>query len=131
MADALPSYPTISPYLFYEDTAAALEWLARVFGLKERMRATDEQGALQHAEMELGGSVVMMGSPPDYRNPRKLGQVTVGLYVYVDDVDAHFERAKAEGAEIESPPEDKPYGDRSYGVFDPEGHQWWFAQHMG
>ena len=81
--------------------------------------------------MELGGSVVMMGSPPDYRNPKKLGQITVGLYVYVDDVDAHFERAKAEGAEIEAPPEDKPYGDRSYGAFDLEGHQWWFAQQIG
>ncbi len=54
--------------------------------------------------------------------------MTVGLYVHVDDVDAHFERAKAAGAEIEGPPEDKPYGDRVYGALDPEGHQWWFAQ---
>jgi len=125
---ASETYPSISPYLYYEDTAAALDWLARAFGFRERMRQADPDGTPRHCEMEVGDGVVMLGSPPNHRSPKQLGQVTVGLYVHVDDVDAHFERAKAAGAEIEGPPEDKPYGDRVYGALDPEGHQWWFAQ---
>jgi len=72
-----------------------------------------------------------MGDPGEhYRNPKELGQDTVGLYVYVDDVDAHFERAKAAGAEILKPPEDQEYGDRRYDVTAPEGHRWYFASHI-
>lgn len=132
MADEYPeTYPRLSPYLYYQDTGAALEWLANTFGFRERFRSVDDDGTLRHAELEFGDAVIMLGSPPGYRNPRELGQVTVGLYVHVDDVDAHFEHAKAAGAEIEAPPEDKPYGDRLYGALDPEGHQWWFAQSLG
>lgn len=131
MAEEIPeTCPRLSPYLYCRDTAAALEWLVNAFGFRERFRSVDDEGVLRHAELEFGDAVVMLGSPPDYRNPRELGQVTVGLYVHVDDVDAHFEQAKAAGAEIDGPPEDKPYGDRVYGALDPEGHQWWFAQSL-
>ena len=131
MAEDYPTtYPRLSPYLYYRDTAAALGWLVEAFGFHERFRSVDGDGTLRHAELEFGDAVIMLGSPPDYRNPKELGQVTVGLYVHVDDVDAHFERAKAAGAEIDGRPEDKPYGDRLYGALDPEGHQWWFAQSL-
>jgi uncharacterized glyoxalase superfamily protein PhnB len=121
---------SITPYLFYEDVPAALEWLAGAFGFEERMRMTEADGTIAHAEMQLGDAVIMMGCPgTDYRNPMHLGgQPTFGLYVHVDDADAHCERARAGGATIESELEDKPYGDRVYGALDPEGHQWWFAQ---
>lgn len=122
--------PQITPYLFYEDCAAALEWLARVFGFRERMRTTDTDGAIRHAEMRFGNAGIMLGTPPDYRNPAHLGGVTVSLYVTVDDVDAHHRRAEAEGATIESPPTDQDYGSRNYGVLDLEGHQWWFSQEI-
>jgi PhnB protein len=125
-----PTFPTLCPYLYYEDLAAALDWLARAFGFRERMRNTNADGTLGHCEMEFNGAVIMMGSPPGHKNPAHLGQVTVGLYVYVDDVDEHHRRAKSAGANIESDPTDQPYGDRNYGVTDPEGHQWWFAQAM-
>jgi PhnB protein len=93
------------------------------------MRMTEPDGTVAHAEMEMGAAVIMMGCPgADYRNPKRLGQPTVGLYVHVDDVDAHHETARAVGATIQTALEDKPYGDRVYGVLDPEGHQWWFAQ---
>ena len=70
----------------------------------------------------------MMGSPGgEFRNPRNLGQITQSLYVYVEDLDAHFERSRAAGAEIVEAPADQDYGDRRYGVRDPEGHQWFFA----
>jgi uncharacterized glyoxalase superfamily protein PhnB len=122
---------SIIPYLLYKDCDAALDWLARAFGFEEVLRYTGAEGYVNHAEMKLGEARIFMGDPGEhYRNPKELGQDTVGLYVYVDDVDAHFERAKAAGAEIIRPPEDQEYGDRRYDVPDPEGHRWYFASHI-
>jgi len=126
--DSKLRYAQLTPYLFYEDVSAALEWLATTFGFEERMRMTEPDGTINHAEMELGDAVVMMGCPgPDYRNPKRLGPPTAGFYVHVEDVDGHYEHARKAGATIQAEIEDKPYGDRVYGVLDPEGHQWWFA----
>jgi uncharacterized glyoxalase superfamily protein PhnB len=123
--------PRISPYLLYEDVEAALAWLATAFGLKERMRMPGPDGKIVHAEMELAEGLVMMGCPgPEYRNPKRLGQVTQNLYVFVDDVDKHFQHAKASGAKILEEPAEQFYGDRRYGAEDPEGHQWFFATHV-
>jgi uncharacterized glyoxalase superfamily protein PhnB len=123
--------PRITAYLYYEDVAGALSWLVRAFGFRERMRLTGPDGRIQHAEMELHDGVIMMGRPgPDYRNPKRLGQATQGLYVYVDDVDAHFERARKADARILAEPADQFYGDRRYAAEDPEGHQWFFAEHV-
>jgi uncharacterized glyoxalase superfamily protein PhnB len=122
---------SIVPYLLYKDCAGALEWLARAFGFEEVLRYTGEEGYVNHAEMTLGDAHIFMGDPGEhYRNPKELGQDTVGLYVYVDDVDAHFERAQAAGAEIIRPPEDQEYGERRYDVVDPEGHRWYFASQI-
>ena len=123
--------PRISAYLLYEDVAGALDWLAKAFGFRERMRMPGSDGKIMHAEMELADGVIMMGNPgADYRNPKQLGHVTQYLYVYVDDVDAHYEHARQAGATILAEPEDQFYGDRRYGAEDPEGHQWFFAQHL-
>jgi uncharacterized glyoxalase superfamily protein PhnB len=123
--------PRISPYLLYEDVEAALAWLATAFGLKERMRMPGPDGKIVHAEMELAEGLVMMGCPgPEYRNPKRLGQVTQNLYDFVDDVDKHFQHAKASGAKILEEPAEQFYGDRRYGAEDPEGHQWFFATHV-
>ena len=120
--------PRITAYLYYEDVAGALSWLVRAFGFRERMRLTGPDGRIQHAEMELHDGVIMMGRPgPDYRNPKRLGQATQGLYVYVDDVDAHFEQAKAAGATMLSPVEGTGDGKR-YRAEDLEGHRWMFMQ---
>lgn len=130
MSEAIPeSYPPISPYLYYRDGEAAMRFLVEAFGFRERFCTTDETGQVRHAEVELNGGVVMLGCPPDYKTPKQLGQTTVGVYVHVTDVDAHYAQAKAAGAEIQGAgPEDQDYGVRSYGAIDPEGHQWWFAQ---
>ena len=123
--------PRISAYLLYEDVAGALDWLASAFGFRERMRLPGAEGKILHAEMELADGVIMMGNPgADYRNPKQLGHVTQHLYVYVDDVDEHYEHARQAGATILAEPEDQFYGDRRYGAEDPEGHQWYFAQHV-
>jgi uncharacterized glyoxalase superfamily protein PhnB len=123
------STPRITPYLYYEDVGSALDWLSQAFGFRERMRMPGADGKVTHAEMEFAGGVIMMGHPgPDYKNPRRLGQATQNVYVQVDDVDTHFERAKRAGAKVLAEPKDQFYGVRSYGVADPEGHTWYFAQ---
>jgi PhnB protein len=124
-------FPRITPYLLYQDVDAAVDWLISVAGFTERMRLKGPDGRANHAEVEMGEGVVMMGNPgPDYQNPKRRGGATQLVYVYVDDVDRHFERAKAAGATILRPPADQFYGDRTYGAEDPEGHQWSFAQHV-
>ena len=126
-----PNMPRITPYLLYEDVEGALTWLSKAFGFRERLRVPGPEGKLTHAEMELDDGVIMMGCPgPDYRNPKRLGQVTHHVYIYVNDVDQHFAQAKSVGATILEPPEDQFYGDRRYGAEDPEGHHWYFAQHV-
>lgn len=123
--------PRISPYLLYEDLDSAIEWLAKSFGFSERLRMPGPNGKVAHAEMGLADGVIMMGHPgPDYQNPKRHGHVCQLIHVYVDDVDEHFERARAAGANILSEPEDKPYGDRTYSAEDPEGHRWYFAQRI-
>ena len=123
--------PRITPYLLYEDVDGALDWLTRAFGFRERMRIPGADGKSSHAEMEYEDGIVMMGCPgPQYQNPKRVGQVTQNLYVYVDDVDKHFEKAKKEGATILEEPKDQFYGDRRYGAVDLEGHHWYFAQHV-
>jgi uncharacterized glyoxalase superfamily protein PhnB len=121
-------YPRISPYLNYEDTGAMIEWLTTAFDMRERHALRGSDGRVVHAEMTLEDSVVMMGSPGGkFQNPRNLGRITQSLYVYIDDVDAHHDRVRAAGGEIIEAPADQDYGDRRYGVRDPEGHQWFFA----
>lgn len=121
-------HQAITPYLLYEDCAAALDWLARAFGFEEELRHVSPDGNVWHASGRIGGGEIMMGDPGDhYRSPKRLGQETVGIYVIVADVGAHFERAKAAGAEIREEPADQPYGHRRYTAVDAEGHHWYFA----
>ena len=120
---------TITPYVLYEDVEGALDFLARAFGFREHLRFTGEGGYINHAEMRHGDAYFFLGDPGDeYRNPKRLGQETVGIYVLVEDVDAHYQRAKAAGAEVRGEPEDQEYGERRYIAVDPEGHHWFFAQ---
>ena len=123
--------PRITAYLLYNDVVAALDWLTKTFGFKERMRMKGPDGVVSHGEIELSDGVVMMGRPDgEYKNPKQVGHVTQMLYVYVDKVDEHFERARKAGAKILKVPEDQFYGDRRYAAEDPEGHHWYFATHV-
>ena len=71
------TYPTLSPYVFYEDLPAALDFLAAAFGFTERMRNVNPDGSLSHCEIAVGDSVLMLGTPPDYENPARSGHVSV------------------------------------------------------
>ncbi len=122
---------TITPYLLYEDVESALDFLDQAFGFQETLRYSGSEGYINHAEMRLGDATIYMGDPgAEYRNPLKLGQATVHLYVEVDDVDALFERATEAGAGVVEEPADQEYGQRRCGLLDPEGHKWWFAHQV-
>ena len=123
---------SITPYLFYEDVAGALKFLTKAFGFqKYGAPMSGPDGKLNHAAMKHGDDLIMMGYPgPKYKNPKRLGHVTQNLYINVDDVDKHFERAQKAGATILEEPQDTFYGHRRYGAADLEGHQWYFAQEI-
>ena len=120
---------TIAPYLYYENGRAAAEWLCEAFGF-ELVSSAEEDGRITHAELTLGATV-FIGEPGDgYHNPSHLGASTAGVYVYVDDVDAHFTIAREAGATIAMEPTDQGYGERRYDCADIEGHTWFFATAM-
>ena len=131
---AVSKTQSVTPYLLYKDVGKALAWLKKAFGFLEvGERFEGDDGTIQHAAMvnQEGGDVIMMGCPgPKYKNPKKLGAATQMLYIYVDNVDKHFVRAKKAKAKVINKLEDTFYGDRRYGVEDPEGHQWYFAQQV-
>ena len=120
----------ITPYLYYEDVGRALRFLAKAFGLRTcGIPTRGPDGKINHAAMKLGDALIMMGRPPSgYRNPKRLGQATQSLYINVRGVDRHFQRSRKAGATILEEPTDTEYGHRRYGVTDPEGHEWYFAQ---
>lgn len=125
--------PRITPHLFYNDVGAALDWLVKAFDFKVRLRMTDQSGGVVHGEVEVADSLVMIGfaaENEDWESPQNINRITARLYVFVDDVNAHFERAVSAGAEIIRPPADQFWGDRVYECIDPEGHRWKFAQHL-
>jgi uncharacterized glyoxalase superfamily protein PhnB len=127
-------WPQISSALLYDDPAAALEWLEKAFGFRTRLRVEDGEGGIIHTELELGSGLVMLASPSHMgygRSPKSLdGANTQSLYVFVDDVDAHCERARAAGASIMTEPTTQHYGDRLYSCRDCEGHVWTFGQRV-
>ncbi|HUF54693.1 MAG TPA: VOC family protein [Dehalococcoidia bacterium] len=119
-------FPRVTPYLYYEDVNAAFDWLIKAFGFTEKFRMPGPDGVLRHAELNVGDDgVIMIGNPgPGYRKP---ASVHAMQYIYVDNVDEHYERAKAAGANITQEPADQFYGDRTYAATDPEGQAWYFA----
>ena len=119
-------YPQITPMLYYNDQAS-LDWLVRAFGMTVRMRHVAPDGRISHAELTLDDGVIMAIAPGEGGStPASLGGVcTQGLYVNVDDVDAHHERATREGATVLTGLEDA-HGHRRYLAADPEGHLWQF-----
>lgn len=134
-------YPDVIPMIAYEDGVAALDWLAKAFGFQERDRWVQPDGTLSHGEMQAGDGVIMLATPtPHYRGPkrhretceqaRKWSEVPYiidGVLVHVDDLDAHFARAKAAGATILSEIQDDSQG-RRYRAEDLEGHRWFFFE---
>jgi uncharacterized glyoxalase superfamily protein PhnB len=121
----------VTPYLFYEDVLAAVDWLCEAYGFRESLRYPAADGRVTHAEMEHGGETIMVGHfAAGYQNPRHTGYVSQLVFVSVEDVQAHYVQAKRAGAKILTELEDKPYGQRQYTAEDPEGHRWIFGQQV-
>jgi uncharacterized glyoxalase superfamily protein PhnB len=119
------------PSLRYEDVGAALGWLSNAFGLREHLRWTGQDGVVRHAEMRIGDAFVELSAATDEApSPKALGRVSHSLVVLVDDVNAHYEHARASGATIVAEPEDKPWGLRQYTTEDLERHRWEFSQYL-
>ena len=119
----------VTPYLLYEDGAAAIEFLTQAFGFREEMRTTGGAGGM-HAELEVApdGGWIHVGQPREgFRNPAIVGKTSL-VYVIVEDLDSHHVRAKDAGARIIEEPAGRDYGYRRYGCVDPQGHEWYFAQ---
>jgi uncharacterized glyoxalase superfamily protein PhnB len=139
-------WPRISSALFYDDAAAAIDWLCRAFGLEVRVKVEGEGGRIEHSELTFGDDGLLLVSsaggctdrsvPLPSQSPRTLGGAnTQVLCLYVDDVDAHCQRAREAGAIIAEEPTTIDYGpeywsDRNYRAIDLEGHHWWFMQRL-
>ena len=125
--------PRITPYLFYRDVKAAQAWLQRVFGFEPKSEPLEMEAGMVHAEMAYKDGFLMLGTPSEERgarSPSELPGIHQSLYVYVDDVDAHYLQVKAAGVATLTEPTDMFWGDRMYSVRDLEGHHWSFSQHM-
>jgi len=127
-----PGMQRIIPMLVYRDAPAALEFLSKAFGFRKRDAFAMKDGRIGHAEMALGDNIIMLASVF-----AEMGQAPPGdggyysqIFCYVDDVDAHFERARDNGATITAEPADQPFGERQYRAEDPEGHRWIFGKHI-
>ena len=119
--------PAVTPYLTVKGAADAIEFYKKVFGAEETMRLAEPSGRIGHAELMISGSPIMLSDEyPDLDalGPQSRGGSTVGIHVYVEDVDEVFARAVAEGATAARPVKDEFYGDRSGKLVDPFGHIW-------
>ena len=131
MENPPPGYPRVSPYLLYEDVARAIGYLREAFGFEQRHSDTGAASRL-HAELLLGeDGLVMVGQAGEsFSSPRTLDVYPpVLVHVYVDDVEALHERARAAGADV-TELELSPAGDRRFTAADPEGQVWVFAQRV-
>lgn len=121
---------TIFPILRYNDARGAIRFLCAAFGFIELFSVPQSGLVVRHAQLKLDTNVIMLGTvrPDDgMASPQAFGAATQALYVYVDDLDAHFERARLAGAQIITPPEETDFGSREYHVRDVEDHPWTFG----
>jgi uncharacterized glyoxalase superfamily protein PhnB len=119
---------TVLPHVVVQDVAEAIAWLTRCFS--EHYRYGDPAGPVSGAQMHLGNAWIMLRrAREDCASPAQLGYGTQSLTLFVEDVDAHFQRAKAAGAKIVEELHETEYGERQYGVVDLEGHHWLFSCH--
>ena len=125
----MPKFERVIPLLVYEDITAAHDFLVTAFGFESGGVMRNTEGQAVHGEVRAGNTPIWL-----HRVTAEHGLTSAravdrpdGLVVHVDDVDAHFEHARAAGARIDGAPADQPYGQREYGARDPEGHRWWFA----
>ena len=131
---AIPDgYHSATPYLIVKGAANAIDYYKRAFGATELFRMADDKGTVGHAEIKIGDSVIMLADETPgavCHTPRSLGGSSVGMMIYVDDVDTVFKRAVEAGGKSLRPLTNQFYGDRSGTLEDPYGHVWTVATHV-
>jgi uncharacterized glyoxalase superfamily protein PhnB len=132
---ARASTAAVIPCLRYRDAPAAIEWLCAAFGFEKHLIVPGEGRTIAHAQLGLGGGMVMLGSAVDsefsrlLKQPSEAGGATQSIYVVVADPDAIYKRAQAAGASIEIDIRDESYGGRGFTCRDLEGHVWSFGSY--
>jgi uncharacterized glyoxalase superfamily protein PhnB len=123
--------PRIYPTFRYKDAERMIDWLANAFGFTVHAKYADDDGVVQHAELTLGSSIIMLGTARHDAYGKMVGEPGQNggksVYVAVDDADALYARAKAAGAKILEEPTDRDYGSREFLCADPEGNVWSFG----
>ncbi len=127
--------PSLAPYLFYEDVEGAARFMEGAFGFTLVFTSPDPKGGLAHAQLAHGAGLIMVGHAGGgglgmVKRADALPALHAGVYVFVDDVDAHCARARAAGAKVLGEPADQPWGDRMWCGTDPEGQFWMFAKRL-
>lgn len=126
-------FHNVTPYLFVRTAALAIDYYKKVFGATEIMRMPGPDGRIMHAEIRIGDSIVMLAdeNPTEgMMSPKTVGGYSIGLHVYVEDVDAVVKNAIENGAKGLRPVRNQFYGDRTGSVLDPFGHLWSVATHV-
>jgi PhnB protein len=133
MAKPIPeNYHALTPSLAVDNAAQAIEFYKRAFGAKERGRMPGPGDTIAHAELEIGDSVLMLADPmpqSTLKRPNELGGTSVGIFLYVEDVDEVVRQVIDAGGTVTMPVEDQFWGDRYGKVADPFGHEWQIATH--
>jgi PhnB protein len=133
MVQPIPQgYHTVTPYLIFSGAAEAIAFYERALGASEVMRMDGPGGRIHHAEINIGGSRIMLADEhPEIQalSPKTIGGSPVSMHVYVENVDAAVERAVKAGATLVRPVADQFYGDRVGGIEDPFGYRWFIATH--
>ncbi len=125
-------YHSITPYLVVDGATRAIDFYQRAFGAKKIMQMNGPDGKIAHAELKIGDSILMLADEmpgSDVRTPKSLGGSSVGIFLYVENVDKVFSQAQSAGAKVQSPPADMFWGDRYGKLTDPFGHSWSLATH--
>lgn len=125
-------FHSVTPYLSIQGAKQAIEFYKQAFGANEVFRLPTPAGDIAHAEILIGDSRLMLSEPCEESpipSPAALGGSTIGIHLYVEDVDAVFSRALDAGAKVMKPVEDQFYGDRMGTLKDPFGHVWFIGTH--
>ena len=136
MPDVKPvpeGYHNVTPYLFVRSAASAIDFYKNIFGATEIMRMPGSNGKIMHAELRIGDSIVMLADEnpqTGVMSPQTIGGFSVGMHLYVENVDQVIQKAVESGAKLLRPIKNQFYGDRSGTVLDPFGHMWSVATHM-
>ena len=133
MAKAIPDgFNTLTPHIIVQDATRAIDFYKKAFGAQEQTRHLAPDGkTVMHAQLKIGNSVLMLANefPPTAVSPKARGGTSVTLHIYVENVDAAFDRAVKAGCTVKMPLSDQFWGDRYGQLEDPFGHVWSIATH--